>query len=135
MSIQVDDDDESAGPFRVVHNPGDANNEVTDMTDVGLTILLDGINIEAESDLDDPDAFDYGEMAFATENMGSFISDFCSIEWNYNVVGDGLNDGVVPYISQAMPNARSVTKLDVSHPDVTSQGIEIRNQLDLMAGR
>jgi hypothetical protein len=74
-------------------------------------------------------------MAFAMEDMGSYISSLCSIEWNYNMVGNGTNDGVVPYISQAMPNSRTVTKLNVSHPEETSQGIDIRTQLDLMTGR
>jgi len=135
VSIQVDDEEEWAGPFRVLYGAQQAATAASNMMSIGLILELDGIHIDAAIDPGDPNAFSEIEMAGAMEDMGFLLYNFCPIDWNYNIVGSGSNDGVVPWGNQVMPSSRTVTLLNVSHTEETSQASTIRNQLDIMTNR
>ncbi len=74
-------------------------------------------------------------MAAAIDDMGFFLYDFCPIDWNYNIVGSGSNDAIVPYQSQTMPGSTTLTLLYKAHSEETSQATTIRGALDQMTNR
>jgi hypothetical protein len=136
VSIQVDDEDEWTGPFRLIYEqPLAAESAADDMMTTGLLLELAGFHLEASIDDGDPNAFDYLEMASGLEDMGFFLNDFCPIDWNYNIVGSGSNDGIVPWGNQSMPNSQTTTLLNISHPQETAQASAILTQLNSMTGR
>jgi pimeloyl-ACP methyl ester carboxylesterase len=142
VSIQVDDEEEWTGPFRFLYGADlgstvsqEAENKASDMATIGLVLELWGIHLEATIDSEDADYFDEEEMAAAMQDMGFFLYDFCPIDWNYNIVGSGSNDGIVPWTSQAMPGSNTVQLLFVAHNEETSQATTILGVLDHMTNR
>jgi hypothetical protein len=142
VSIQVDDGMEWTGPFRFLYGADvgstvsqEAENKASDMATIGLLLELWGIHLEATIDPGDYNAFDEEEMAAAMDDMGFFLYDFCPIDWNYNIVGSGSNDAIVPYQSQAMPGSTTQTLLYKAHNEETSQATTIRGALDQMTNR
>jgi hypothetical protein len=142
VSIQVDDQEEWTGPFRIRYGADlnstlsqEAENKASDMATTGLLLELWGIHLEAAIDPGDIDAINEEEMAGAMDDMGFFLYDFCPIDWNYNIVGSASNDGIVPFENQVMPASTTQTLFFKAHNEETSQADFIRAALDQMTNR
>ena len=131
--IQFDDADESAGPFRLIHDESDANGEMTVLNAYGLEMAFDGVSIEIGDDASTDPGYIYHQEAGETlEDMGAILDGFAYI-WNQWVAGGFGNDGLIPWSSQPLPNASfSAQVIGFSHTEETSQGGTLATLLDRM---
>lgn len=142
VSIQVDDEEEETGPFRVLYGADlgstasqEAENATSDMATIGFLLELWGIHAETVIDPDEPGALDEGEMAGAMDDMGFFLQQFCPIDWNYDFVGSWANDGIVPWVYQTMPGSTTLSLNYKAHNEETGQASTILGALNFMTSR
>jgi pimeloyl-ACP methyl ester carboxylesterase len=142
VSIRVDDEQEEAGPFRFLYGADlgsnystEAEDAASDMATIGYLFELWGLNAETVIDPDEAGALDEEDMAGAMDDMGFFLQQFCAIDWNYDFVGGGANDGIVPWLNQVMPSSSTVSLLYRSHAEETNQSSAILGALNSMTGR
>jgi PGAP1-like protein len=135
FSIQVEDDDEEAGPFRLTAPASVADPEMENMIITGVELALDGLGIATRADPEnDPNYLEHEEAGDALSVMGPILDGFPYL-WNDWVAHGFANDGAVPYASQVIPNAlRNIPLSGFSHTEETSQAFLILSSLDLMRG-
>ncbi len=134
LSIVCDDDDEDAGPFRLIAGATAAEVDAGLLSSYGMVIGFSGVGIELDDDSDtDPNYFAHTEAGFDMEEVGGLMVNFSDL---YNGwVGSYSNDGLVPTYSQQMPNSAKIPIGNVSHTEETLQAVTIKNGLDNMTGR
>ncbi|HEY4218862.1 MAG TPA: alpha/beta hydrolase [Gemmatimonadaceae bacterium] len=139
VSIRVDDEQEEAGPFRFLSDAdfgssysATAENNASEMDTIGYLFELWGFQAETLIDPEETGALDEGDMAGSMEDMGFFFQQFCAIDWNYDFVGGGANDGIVPWSNQVMPSSSALTLLYKSHAEETKQATTILGALNSM---